>query len=58
MTLHDRLPIAHGVYQYTRGSSIRHTYWARCSCGWEGPERRTARAATEDIDDHQETEKH
>ncbi len=30
MTIHDRLPNEHFV-------EYRHTYFARCSCGWISP---------------------
>lgn len=30
MTIHDRLPNEHFV-------ETRHTYYARCSCGWMSP---------------------
>lgn len=51
-SLHDRLPIAHGISTTPRGLTLHH-YWGACSCGWSGPMRRSEVLAGEDLRDHQ-----
>lgn len=47
-TIHDALPHEHYV-------ETRHTYSARCSCGWVGWPTQVKSVADDDIKVHQET---